>query len=141
MNLKADSQTLALRSHPIPEGWRADNQSPSLGAERDSQSGQMSEEPTAKGRMFVPTESLWESLHLAADEDEIREESGLKVPWWPGRKRMTQSFIDSLELFTYSPGLELPDEHQETSSNTTIQKYVQGRLAALPAGSSGCCRT
>lgn len=55
---------------------------------------------------------------------------------------MTQSFINSLELFTYSPGLELLDEHQETSFqyyNTEI--CAQGRLATLPAGSPGSRRT
>lgn len=55
---------------------------------------------------------------------------------------MTQSFINSLELFTYSPGLKLLDEHQETSFqyyNTEI--CAQGRLATLPAGSPGSHRT
>ena len=85
--------------------------------------------------MFVPTESLLEASIWLLMRMRLEKKVASRCPGG-------QDGIDSLELFTYSPGLEPLDEHQDTRFqcyNTEI--CARGRLAALPAGSPGSCRT
>lgn len=55
-------------------------------------------------------------------------------------KEMPEFHPHSLELFTYSPSLELLDEHQEMRFKYNTQKSVP-RLATTPAGNPGSCKT
>lgn len=72
----------------------------------------MSVEPTAKGQVFVPSESPSEATIWLLRKRSEKKVASQCPAGWHGRE-MPQNFTYSLELFTYSPSLELLDEHQE----------------------------
>ena len=100
--------------------------SKSQGRKRQSNPGQMSEEPTAKGRMFVPTESLLEASIWLLMRMRLEKKVASRCPGGQDGREWHRASSTALNCSPTHLAWNFWMSIRKRGSNATIQKYVPG---------------